>query len=309
MLEGADQGEKSDMGDATRGSTQHPVTTHSGPPAASAPSLPAAPRGSRGALWLGIIAIVAGVAGLTIAFLPAPFELRMAFVIGGIVVAIGGVVAAIIALRKSAPKGVALTGLILSAVVAVITAAFLVLSVIAEYQIEAMVERNAEEQQSRLAQEQAEETAIFEQSEWLSDARAEAVKSDFAAVDAATLEEILAAPYAYAEQGIVVDVSQILPLTSDSMAAEGLCLTEATIAPADGSELERMPRIGIVDRGTAEHCEFIDGPFGTETDAVELGGFIENFGEKTRVWLAPSGTVPVQDEDDLPLFTLMRVVE
>lgn len=288
------------MGDATHGSTQQPATTHPMPPT---------PRVGRAALWLAIIAIIAGVAGLTIAFLPAPFEVRTALMVGGIVVAIAGIVAAITALRKRAPKGVAVTGLILSAIVALITTAVLILSVIAEHQIEAMGQRNAEEHEARLAQERAEQTAIFEQSEWLSDARAEALESDFAAVDAATLEEILAAPAAYEDQGIIVDVSEVLPLFSDPMAAEGLCLTEATIAPADDSELERMTRVGIVDRGTAEHCEFIDGPFGTETDAVELGGFIENFGEKTRVWLAPSGTVPVQDEDDLPLFTLMRVVE
>src|SRR5699024_53208 len=145
-------------------------------------------------------------------------------------------------------------------------------------------------------------TAIFEQSEWLADARAEVVDADFASINAAQLTEILADPTADEEQGIIVYVSQLVPLIADSMAAEGLCLTEASIAPVDGSELERPIRVGIVDRGTAEHCEFIDGPFGAETDGVDIGGFIENFSEKTRVWLAPSGTVPMQDAEDLPVF-------
>lgn len=301
------------MGDAAHGNTQDPMDRRPGqqplPGGMDAPPGPPAPRRSTGALWLGILSIVAGVAGLVVAFTPAPFEFRSLFVIIGIVLALVGVAAAIIALRKKVHKGVALTGLILSAFFAVVTTGFLALGIIAHYQVEAAFQRSQEEAQARQAQELAEKTAIYERSEWLAEARADAVESDFAAVDATQLEEILADPASYEDQGIIVNVTQFLPLIVDSMEAEGLCLIEVSISPPDGSELTFLTRAGIVDRATTDHCELLDGPFGEEADEGYFSYFIEDFNSQTRVWLQPNGTMPTEGGEDLPIFTLIRVVE
>lgn len=288
------------MGDAAHRSPQYSTLEDPEPPA---------PRKSRGPLWWGIMAIVAAIAGLIIAFFPAPYEFRIALMVIGIVIAIGGIVLAILALRKHAPKGVAVTGLVLSGVVALISTAVLALGIIAEYQIDAMIQRNADELDARLAEERAVQAEIFDKSAWLADARADVTEADFTAVDTAQLEEILADPAAYEDQGIIVDAAQFLPLTADGTESDGLCMTEASLAPTDGTAPPLLARAAIVDRGTPEHCELTDGPFGEEAEAGDLGSFMEDFSKPTRVWLAPTTTILGEDDDDLPVFTLMRVVE
>lgn len=241
--------------------------------------------------------------------MPILHEFRVVLVVAGVVIATGGVIAAIVALRKEAPKGVAITGLALSGVIALVMSGFFALVLIEENRADALYQRAVEEAAAQRAEELAAEAAIFEKSEWLEDARANAKESDFVPVGATQLTAILNDPERHEGQGIIVDALMPAPLMAEAEEAEGLCMILTTLSPTDGSSLEYAAEVVMVDRGIPTHCEFFQGPVDREGATEELTDWAGEYRGESRVWLSMSGTTTVDGVDGIPLFHLIRVEE
>ena len=296
------------MSDADRGiSPQH---THLEQGAAIAatepPNADPGPAGHapRGPVWIGLASILAGVAGFVVALIPAEYSMRTALMAAGIVIAAVGAALAIVSLRKAHHTGLSVTGLVVSGLVFLLMSALLVLGIIAEHQIQAMIQRDEERVQAEQAEEQAAQDALLERSAWMEEALAGAARAEPVVTDAALLTQILSDPDAHGDDVFLVGATMPLPLTSPGLEAEGLCVTHVTLSPADGSAAEGITDAAIVDRGTAEHCPLTDAATSAEAGEGLLDGFMTDY----QLRLVPSGVMQV-GTDDLPQFMLVSIEE
>lgn len=280
------------------GAAQHPQTPYYHQPSQQAP----VQHTRRGPIWYGLAALIAGVVSLICSVTPGTFTFRIIISAIGVFLALVGVILAVISLRKRWRTGLSVAGVIVSGFALLFGAGFLALGLVANNQINAAAERSNEELQDRLAEEQAAEDAILDQSQWIDDARAGIEDSDFSKVDAATLAKIMADPESYVEQGIIVTATTPEPLSHDGFNAQGLCLTGVTLT-ADGEAPDFSNRAAILDRGTAEDCPLVDGMLSFDND----DSLVENFSSSYRMWVVPSGLIDGPNGDDMPAFLLMRI--
>lgn len=263
---------------------------------------PAAPKGG-GTIWVGLISLIAGIASLIFSLIPGEFAFRVVVSVIGILLAVLGLVLAIIGLRKKLGTGFSVAGLIVSGLGLLFGVGFLALGLFATYQIDQTAKRVEEERQQLIDEQQAEEDAVLEQSQWIEDARAAANAADFVEVDAETLTAILADPESYQDQGIIVSASMGEPLIFDVLTSQGVCLTRVSVAPTADASSEFSNRAAILDRGTEDECPLTNTMLGIGGE----GSVAENLSTSYRMWLTPAGMIPGPENEDMPSFLLIKI--